>query len=79
VKVFESPKIISTGYRNKWDDLIINFENDKILEERPYHFTLEFFNEDGVVCSKFIILDVYAYEKDGDNIKIIFGDCIVTQ
>jgi hypothetical protein len=79
VKVLESPKIISTGYRNKWNDLIINFENDKILEDRPYHFTLEFFNEDGFVHSKFIILDVYSYEKDGDNIKIIFGDCVVTQ
>lgn len=79
VKVLESPKIISTGYRNKWNDLIINFENDKILEDRPYHFTLEFFTEEGTVYSKFIILEVYAYEKDGDNIKIIFGDCVVTQ
>ena len=49
VKVLEPPKIISTGYRNKCSDLIINFENDKILEDRPYHFTLEFFSEDGTI------------------------------
>lgn len=77
VKVLESPKIISTGYKNKWSDLIINFEDDKILEDKPSHFTLEFFDEDGFIYSKFIILDVYAYEKDGDNIKIIFNDCVV--
>ncbi len=76
VKALELPKIISTVYKNKWSDLIINFEDDKILEDRPYHFSLEFFSEDGTIYSKFIILDVYAYEKDGDDIKIIFGDCV---
>lgn len=78
VDVIQSSKIVFETYRTKWTDLIIHSKNnDKILEDKPCHFTLEMYREDGIVYSKYIILDVYSYEKEGDNIKIVFEDCVI--
>jgi len=78
VEVLEMPKTIpSNKLKNEWKDLIIKFQNDKILEDKPFHFSLEYFDKDNIIYAKCFILDAYAYEKCEDNIKISFCDCII--
>jgi len=75
ISVIKHPKCISNGGNHRWDTLIIRSDdNEKILEDKPYNFSVEIVDNFGTICSKFFILNVFSYEKEGDNIVIVFGD-----